>query len=55
MSDKPTEKPRGTVTHDGEIKAIAGVNKILASLDEPVLSRVVAWVIDRYGKPSTER
>jgi hypothetical protein len=47
MTDKATEKPKGTVTADAEVKAMATITKAFATLDDATAARVLAWLNGR--------
>lgn len=43
-----SDRPRGTVTSDADLTAIAKIGKILAALDETDRSRVIRYIAEKY-------
>lgn len=43
------KKPRGTVTKDAEVVAIAKIGNILASLDEASRNRVLRYFAEKFA------
>lgn len=43
-----TKKPRGTVTADAEVTAMAKISKLMNDLDAANRSTVAAWFVGKY-------